>query len=213
MLTDAQIDQLVAAVQSGQLTEEQATAMAREALFAAGAAATTPATTPPPAHGKPWQSLYEAPKLADRQIVEAHLRRQGLSQLEVANGLIEALETRYEGYQDVIKDTRANAQAQAEQAAEQKWLTTTEGGRAERERRINDEAAAIVQAKTDHATKAEAARIILTEKHGLTNLDQLSDDEAIETVYGVPEEDLSNNLAANVAAANAQTQAQEGGTQ
>jgi hypothetical protein len=210
MLSDATIEQLATAVARGEITQEEATKMAREAVLAASPAITTPGTPAPPAHGKPWASLYQAPQITDRQVAESVLRREGLSEKQVYEALIEAAGNGYRDFQPQIKDAKAQAQAQAEATAEKRWLSETEDGRQERERRLTAEAEAILQAEADAKTRADAARVILEKREGLPSTDGLSDAEVTSAVFGESKPDLSNDLSANLAAAG---ETQNGGTQ
>ena len=171
MLNEDHITQLGLAVERGEITHADASRLVRQTIFegAAAAAAEAKANTPGaiPGAGKPWQSLIKLTLPADRQIVESVLRRQGGSQLDIANGLIQALESNYEEYQQVIKDTKAQMTAQAEAVAEQEWLRTTDDGKTEFERRTLAESQAILQTKAEAKTRADAARVILEEKHNL----------------------------------------------
>jgi hypothetical protein len=154
--------------------------------------------------------MIEAPKVTDRQIAEAVLRSEGLSDRQVYEALIEAAGSGYRDFAPQIADAKQAAQAKAETAAEQKWLRTTPEGREENERRLTAEATAILQAEADAKTRADAARVILEKREGLPSTQNLTDAEVIETVFGASEPDLSNDLAANLAAAG---EIKEGGTQ
>ena len=188
MLNEDHITQLGLAVERGEITHADASRLVRQTIFegAAAAAAEAKANTPGaiPGAGKPWQSLIKLTLPADRQIVESVLRRQGGSQLDIANGLIQALESNYEEYQQVIKDTKAQMTAQAEAVAEQEWLRTTDDGKTEFERRTLAESQAILQTKAEAKTRADAARVILEEKHNLGDVSGLTDEEATEAVFG-----------------------------
>jgi hypothetical protein len=209
----AQIDLAVA---QGQINEDEARQLIRQAVLegtAAGAAtAAPPAPGAPPAQGKPWQGLVQPSQVTDRAVVERLLMREGHSHERVLNMLIDAAGSGYRDYQDALKDAKAADEAQRVAEAEHRWLTTTENGRQERERRLTAEAEAIVAAENEAKTRAHAARIILEKREGMPDTSNLSDTEVTQAVFGEKKDDLSNNLAANIAAANA-GQPQEGGTQ
>src|SRR5690349_15839069 len=124
MLTETHIDQLAAAVARGQMTEEEATALAREAVLAAFPVA-TPGTPLAPAQGKPWASFYEAPQVMERQVAESILRREGLTDRQVYEALIEAAGSGYRDFAPHIAEAKQQAEAQAEAAAEKRWLKET----------------------------------------------------------------------------------------
>lgn len=207
--------QIDLAVAHGQISADEARQMIRQAVLegtaAAAAAAAPPAAGAPPAQGRPWQGLVQPSQLTDRAVVERLLTREGHSRDRVLNMLIDAAGSGYRDYQDVLKDAKAADEAQRVAEAERRWLTTTEDGRQERERRLTAEAEAIVAAENEAKTRAQAARIILEKREGLGDTGGLSDAEVTQAVFGEPKDDLSNNLAANIAAAKAGS-AQEGGT-
>lgn len=206
----AQIDLAVA---QGQISEDDARQLIRQTVLeggAVGGAATPPAPGGPPAQGKPWQGLLQPSQLTDRAVVERLLTREGHDRERVLNMLIDAAGSGYRDYQDVLKDAKAADEAHRVAEAEHRWLTTTEDGRQERERRLTAEAEAIVAAENETKTRAQAARIILEKREGMPDTSNLSDTEVTQAVFGEKKDDLSNNLAANIAAANA-GQPQEGG--
>lgn len=211
MISEDRLTELALAVEQGRITQEEASQLVREATLAgAAAAAAPPAPGTPPARGKPWQVLVEPSQLTDREVVERQLTREGHSRERVLNMLIDAAGSGYRDYQDIIGQAKTADEKQRVAEAEHRWLTTTEDGRQERERRLTAEAEAIVAAENEAKTRAQAARIILEQREGLPDTSSLSDAEVTQAVFGEKREDLSNNLAANIAAANA-GQPQEGG--
>lgn len=194
-LTDAQITELALAVERGDITEAEAHKLVRDVVFEAQSTAAPGASPQPtPGAGKPWRGLIQPSQLTDYGIVEAAIRaRTGGNprshELDVQKQLVEALRTNYEGFQDVIAKAKANDQAARDEAAEQRWLATTPEGRADNERRIMAEAQGVLDAKAAAKTKADAARIILEERHGLPSTHNLTDDEVTDAVFGSQEGD------------------------
>lgn len=210
MISDELLTELALGVEQGKITHEAASKLVRETVLAATPAPAPRGVSTPPALGTPWQGLVGPSQITDRQVVEGQLTREGHSEKRVLNMLIDAASTGYRDYQDIIKQARAADEQERVSQAEHRWLSETENGRQERERRITAEAQSILQAETEARTRADAARVILEKREGLPDTSKLTDAEVTSAVFGEKKDDLSNNLAANVKAANAGSHAQEG---
>lgn len=188
MLTDHQINELTDAVASGQISEAQALALAREAAFGAAA---PPAATPPAPPADPWAKFKAKDSRIDLEALSDSLKRnEGMSDLQA---LQTAIKMNGEDAAPLVAAERQRFEERATAAAKQEFFNTPEGIEAlGNERRAAAEA---LKQRADNMRPELAAR-------GLP-VEDMSDADVVGMIEDMAEERAAvaaaNSLEANLA--------------
>lgn len=170
---DTQLDQIIAAVERGELTPEAARTFAVQSIHDAHATAAVLTRAAAPG-ATPWGQITET-GLSPAQLAVRSLMATGVSEVDA---LRQVAEKGPESYTDAIAAEAEKVLTMKNKAAEAKWLTTAEG------RRHTAEQAEL--AAQQRARTLQLAKTLLTEDMGLSEADvaALSDAEIL-TASGI----------------------------